>query len=158
MEVFERLIHTLRERGLHISAAESCTAGLFSSKLAEIPGASDVLEYGFVTYSQEAKKRMVGVKPQTLRRNGVVSEPTAKEMAHGAAEYANCEVGVGITGYAGPSSDEGYPVGRVCFGVYLFGETYAQTVEFGDIGRNAVREQSAVFAAEYILQLLEARR
>ena len=158
MDCFERLITALRTRELHIAAAESCTAGLFTAKLAGVPGASDVLAYGFVVYSEEAKKRVLGVKEETLERYGVVSEDTAKEMAFGAAGYAGAQLGVGITGYAGPSSAPGYPVGRVCFGFFVCGELYSKTVEFGNVGRNAVREKCAVFAAEYLLHLLEEQR
>ena len=156
MDVFNELVKALKNKQYHIAAAESCTAGLFCSHIAEIPGASDVFSFGFVVYSEEAKCRILGVQPETITAFGVVSEQTATEMAVGAAQKADAEIGVSFTGFAGPGSDPGFPVGRVCFGYALNGVVTAETVEFGNIGRNAVREQSAAHAARKVLKLLEA--
>ncbi|MCH5198250.1 MAG: CinA family protein [Oscillospiraceae bacterium] len=153
MKTFETLVKKLIENKMKIAAAESCTAGLFSSFLASVPGASEIMEYGFVVYSERAKIDVLGVPSEIIEENGVVSEKTAEFMADGAAKRAGADVSVGITGFAGPSSDAGYPVGRVCFGFYYNGKTEALTKEFGDIGRNAVREKAAIFAAEKILEL-----
>ncbi|MBQ7638700.1 MAG: CinA family protein [Clostridia bacterium] len=154
MDIFEKLVKTLADKKLKISAAESCTAGLFCSSLASVPGASYVMEYGFVVYSEKAKSDVLDVPSKVIEAYGVVSEETARYMAQGAAKRANADACVGITGYAGPSSDPGYPVGRVCFGFYFAGKVYSETKEFGDIGRNRVRQASAVFAAQRILALL----
>ncbi len=154
MEAFLSLVERLKEMRLHVAAAESCTAGLFSASIADIPGASDVMEYGFVVYSVGAKCRMLGVSPQTVAEHGVVSEPVALEMAFGAAAAANAEAGVGITGFAGPGADDGFPVGRVCFGYAVNGRPVSETVEFGDVGRNEVRRRSAEHAAQKLLYLL----
>ena len=155
MDVFTELVQKLNSLHYTVAAAESCTAGLFTANLAQVPGASDVLGYGFVVYSAQAKTEIVGVLPQTIAAYGVVSEQTAREMALGAAKKAHAAVGVGITGFAGPSADPGFPVGRVCFGYAINGEVHTQTVEYGGIGRNPVREQSALHAAQGLLSLLK---
>ena len=98
----QQLVELLKSKSLHISAAESCTAGLFSSSLASIPGASSVMEYGFVTYSAAAKMNLVSVKPDTIKNYTVYSGPVAAQMAIGAAQKSGAELGVGITGIAGP--------------------------------------------------------
>ena len=154
LKPFETLFGLLKARNLHVAAAESCTAGLFSATLAEIPGASDVMEYGFIVYSVDAKDKLVGVSRRTVDAFGVVSEETAIEMALGAAERAGAEIGVGITGFAGPGSDGVLPVGRVCFGYRVFGKTFAETVDFGDRGRNEVRRLAAFRAAQRLTLLL----
>ncbi len=157
MDVFRNIYEALLNKRYTVAAAESCTAGLFSAKLAEIPGASEVMLYGFVVYSEAAKCDLVYVHPETIHRHGVVSEQTAAEMAKGAALHAKAECGIGITGFAGPSADPDYPVGRVCFGFCVNGSVSTETVEFGNIGRNPVREKSALHAAERLLQLLAER-
>jgi nicotinamide-nucleotide amidase len=155
MDVFSELIAALKKERLIVTAAESCTAGLFSAMLAGVPGASDVFWGGFVTYSVDAKRTVLGVSPETVSACGVVSEPTAREMAAGAAKKASAGAAVAITGFAGPSADDGFPVGRVCFGFFVRGALFSETVEFGDLGRNVVRERSAVHAAERLLGILE---
>lgn len=112
----QQLVELLKSKSLHISAAESCTAGLFSSSLASIPGASSVMEYGFVTYSAAAKTNIVSVKPDTIKNYTVYSGPVAAQMAIGAAQKSGAELGVGITGIAGPHA-ESQPVGTVYIAV-----------------------------------------
>ena len=108
------LVKALTERGLHICSAESCTAGLVAAAVASIPGASEVLDKSFVTYSEQAKADLVGVSMDTIREYGVVSPQVARQMADGAFGQAGAGVGIGITGYADPSSIQ---AGRVCIGV-----------------------------------------
>ncbi len=155
MEEFYKLVNMLKKNHLSVTAAESCTAGLFTSMIASVPGASDVLGYGFVVYSPEAKQKILGVQKQTIDMYGVVSENTAIEMARGAANNAHADVSVGITGFAGPGADDGYAPGTVCFGFFYKEICFAETILFGDIGRNKVRENSAVYAAKRLLLLLE---
>ena len=155
MDRFLRLKETLYDHSLHIAAAESCTAGLFCSLLADIPGASSVLTCGFVVYTVKSKCDLLGVDPDVIGTYGVVSPQTAEEMALGAQKRAGVEVSVGITGFAGPSADDGMPVGRVCFGYCIGERVYSETAEFGDVGRNAVRQKSAFHAASRLLELLE---
>jgi nicotinamide-nucleotide amidase len=101
------VVDLLRERGLRLALAESCTGGLLSARLTEVPGASAVLERAFVTYANQAKVEEIGVDPALLQRQGAVSEETASAMAEGAMRAARVDVGVGITGIAGP--DGGTP-------------------------------------------------
>ncbi len=154
MDLFSDLVHILKQKKYHITSAESCTAGMFCSHLADVPGASDVLAFGFVVYSEKAKCSVLGVHPETIAIYGVVSEETAKEMVVGAAARSGAEIGVSFTGFAGPGDDP--TVGKVCFGFYLSGKTISKTVMFGNIGRNLVREKAAAFAAAELLKFLEA--
>jgi nicotinamide-nucleotide amidase len=134
------ILSAARAKGLRIAAAESCTGGMLSAALTDIPGSSDVFDRGFVTYSNAAKRSMLGVKDQTLAAYGAVSEPVAREMAEGAVAASDAQIAVAITGIAGPGGSEFKPEGRVCFGLAMTGkQTATETVEFGPIGRAAVR-------------------
>ena len=111
----------------------------------------------FTTYADEAKVKYLGVDPETIRDFGVVSEEVAAEMALGAAKNTGSEVGVGITGIAGPSGAvPGKPVGTVCFGIAINGEVYTWRQEFGALGRNVVRDVSVNFCYDRLVELLEA--
>ena len=124
------IVDSLKELGWTISAAESCTSGMFLSSLADVPGASEVLDMGFVTYSTKSKTKLVGVDSSTINTYGVVSEEVAKAMAKGAAETANANVGIGITGYAGPGGGtDRAPVGTVCLGFYINGRVFSKTIQ-----------------------------
>lgn len=152
---FTTLVTLLTQKGYTISAAESCTGGLFAAGIVSVADASKVLERSFVTYGEQAKTDLVGVKPETIRDFGVVSEETAAEMARGAARAANATVGVGITGFAGPSGGDRFAeLGTVCFGFCINGETETFRKEFVGIGRNEVRQQSVRFALETLCRLL----
>lgn len=152
---FNKLIALLQKKNLKIAAAESCTAGLFSARLADVPGASSVLEYGFVVYSEEAKQKILDVPSEIIESFGVVSTQTAASMAEGAREKSGAEVGVGITGYAGPGADGVLPVGRVCFGFDIKDKKESCCQDFGNVGRNKVRELAADFAAAELIAILE---
>ena len=104
--MFHELVNLLAQRGWTVCAAESCTGGLFAAGIVSVPDASKVLERSFVTYSEQAKTELVGVPPETIENFGVVSEETAAAMAEGAAAAAGADVGVGITGYAGPGGGD----------------------------------------------------
>ena len=121
----------LSEKHLHVTTAESCTGGLISGTLVNAAGASAVLNEGYVTYSNEAKERLLGVSHETLETYGAVSEQTAKEMAEGAAKAAGAEAALSATGIAGPSGGtEDKPVGLVYIGCYLSGETVVKECRF----------------------------
>ena len=98
----EAVVNRLMERGWRISFAESCTGGLAAARLVDIPNASRVLDASIVTYANEAKTHFLGVSPQTLEAHGAVSEETAREMAEGICRAAGAEVGVAVSGIAGP--------------------------------------------------------
>ena len=153
MADFEKLVRLLAERNMCVSAAESCTGGRFAAAIVDVPDASKVLGFSFVTYSAEAKHELVGVPMETIEREGVVSEPVAEAMARGAAKAGHAEAGVGITGFAGPAGGtEKAPVGTVCFGVCVNGTCRTFTVRYGNIGRNEVRARAVDFAAEQLTE------
>lgn len=155
ISLYERTVQKLIRAGLHISFAESCTGGLCSAALVSVADASRVFDASFVTYANEAKMRFLGVSEAVINEYGVVSQQVAGSMAQGAAQAAGSEVGVGITGVAGPTGGTAKkPVGMVCFGFYINGCTKTCTCCFGDIGRNAVRQKSVDFVFEKLNELL----
>jgi len=126
-----------------------------AAELVGVASASAVFDASFVTYANEAKIRYLGVSPQSIEQCGVVSETVAREMAEGVAKANHAEVGVGITGIAGPSGGTAQkPVGMVCFGFYVNGKTMTETVQFGNVGRNVVRQKSVDFVYDTLLELL----
>ena len=151
----EELISLLKEKGLHICCAESCTGGMLSSTLVNVVGASDVLDMGFITYANEAKIKLLGVDAETIKHYGVVSEQVAEQMALGAANISGAQAAVGISGIAGPGGSEHKPEGMVCFGFFLNGKTAAYTKQFGALGRQNVRTRSCEFAIDTLIKLLE---
>ena len=150
------LLARARLAGVMIATAESCTGGMVCAALTDIPGASDVVERGFVTYSNAAKREMLGVCADTLERFGAVSEPVAREMADGALAHAPVQLAVSITGVAGPGGSEHKPEGLVCFGLAREGvQTQTETLEFGALGRDAVRKAARDHALTLLLRALE---
>ena len=155
MDIEYKVVEKLIEKNFHITFAESCTAGFAAARLVNVPDASKVLDVSFVTYANEAKVKYVNVKEETIESHGVVSEEVAGEMAAGAAKAMNAEVGVGISGIAGPTGGtEEKPVGMVCFGFYIDGKVSTYTMQFGNIGRNEVRKASVDFCYEKLMDLL----
>jgi nicotinamide-nucleotide amidase len=142
-------------RKLTIATAESCTGGLVAGALTDIPGSSDVIDRGFVTYSNDAKRAMLGVKTTTLATFGAVSKETATAMAIGALEKAGVDLAVSITGIAGPGgATPGKPVGLVHFAVAARdGRILHRECRFGAIGRSAVRARSVVEALRMLTEL-----
>lgn len=156
MTIEEQVVNKLIDRGFHISFAESCTGGLCCGTLVNVSNASKVLDMSFVTYANEAKVELINVNPETIENYGVVSEQVAGEMCKGVAEKAHSEVGVGITGIAGPTGGTAKkPVGMVCFGFYVLGNVTTRTMQFGNIGRNEVRAKSVDFVFNTLAELLE---
>lgn len=151
----ERLVALLAEKGWHITFAESCTGGKAASGIVDVASASAVFDASFVTYSNESKVRCLGVSPASITSYGVVSEQVAREMAVGAAKANGAEVGVGISGIAGPTGGTTEkPIGTVCFGFYLDGECFSATRHFGDVGRNAVRDASVDYVYDTLIERL----
>ena len=138
-------------KALTLATAESCTGGLIAATLTDVPGSSTVFDRGFVTYSNDAKIRMLGVRPGTLKAHGAVSEEVAAEMAQGARERSGADVAVSVTGIAGPGGSEFKPEGRVCFGVADANGVRTETVDFGPLGRRAVREATVEHALRMVL-------
>jgi nicotinamide-nucleotide amidase len=141
-----------RRRKLTLATAESCTGGLVAAALTVVPGTSDVLDGGFVTYSNAAKARMLGVPADLIARHGAVSEPVAAAMAEGAVDRCGVDLAVSVTGVAGPGGgSEHKPVGLVWFGAV--GPAGLITLErrFGDLGRDGVRRAALVQALDLLL-------
>ncbi|MBB5049507.1 nicotinamide-nucleotide amidase [Rhodopseudomonas rhenobacensis] len=149
------LLDLCRSRKLTIATAESCTGGLVAGALTEIPGSSDVIDRGFVTYSNDAKHAMLGVETATLMTFGAVSKETAIAMAIGALEHAEVDLTVAITGIAGPGgATPGKPVGLVHIAVASRdGRISHREHRFGAIGRSLVRQRSVVEALRMLLEL-----
>ena len=137
----EALLERARRAGVRIATAESCTGGLVAALLTEIAGSSDVVERGFVTYSNAAKAAALGVPAELIARHGAVSEPVARAMAEGALACSEAELTVAITGVAGPGGGSAEkPVGLVWFATAKAGEaTLAHEARYGELGRSAVR-------------------
>jgi PncC family amidohydrolase len=146
----ESVLRYLHENKLRLVTAESCTAGLVSSMLAELPGSACWLECSFVTYSRQAKMTILGVQHETIERYNLTSEEVAREMAEGALRLSCANVALADTGLAGPGASGGIPAGTVCF-AWSFDQdgkprTFSETRKFeGD--RNRVRKS----AAEYVI-------
>jgi nicotinamide-nucleotide amidase len=152
------LLELCRSKQLRIATAESCTGGLIAATLTEIPGSSDVVERGFVTYSNEAKQEMLGVPAATLLQFGAVSRETAEAMASGALAHAPAELAVSVTGVAGPGGGSPEkPVGLVHFAAASRdGQLIHRERRFGDIGRAQVRQASVAEAFAMLRELAEA--
>jgi nicotinamide-nucleotide amidase len=149
------LITRATAEGITIATAESCTGGMIAAALTEVPGSSAVVDCGFVTYSNAAKMRMLGVRKATLEAHGAVSEEVAAEMAAGALERAGVSLAVSVTGIAGPGGSEFKPEGRVCFGLCRAGHPpTTETVEFGAIGRANVRNATCEHALTLLRQAI----
>lgn len=155
----QALLDLCRTRKLTIAVAESCTGGLLAATLTEIPGASDVFDRGFVTYSNHAKQAMLGVPSPTLASHGAVSRETAEAMAAGALLHAGVDLVASITGIAGPGGGlPGKPVGLVHFAAAMRGgRTLHRECRFGDVGRSQVRHASVVQAMAMLHELAETR-
>ncbi|WP_210358603.1 CinA family protein [Sphingomonas beigongshangi] len=151
-----KVIEANRAAGRMISVAESCTGGLVAAALTEIPGSSDVLGAGFVTYSNDAKRALLKVNADVLDTFGAVSIATAWAMAQGALAQSGADVAVAITGVAGPGGGSAKkPVGTVIFARAEKGadpaDVHADMKAFGDLGRGGVRLQAALVALDLLL-------
>lgn len=156
VEAARKVIETNRAVGRRIAVAESCTGGLVSAALTELPGSSDVFEAGFVTYSNEAKAGMLKVSTDVLETFGAVSIAVAWQMAQAVLAKTDADVAVAITGVAGPDGgSDRKPVGTVVFARAIKGcdpgDVHADRKEFGDQGRGGVRLQAALCALELLL-------
>jgi len=145
-----------RGNGLRIATAESCTGGLIAALLTEIAGSSEVVERGFVTYSNEAKAELLGIPMAVITENGAVSESVARAMAEGALQHSRAQVAVAVTGIAGPGGGTAEkPVGLVHMAVARDGHaTQHEEHRFGDIGRSLVRLRTVEAALRLLLQQL----
>jgi nicotinamide-nucleotide amidase len=150
------LLDICRERGILLATAESCTGGLLAATLTAIPGSSDVVERGFVTYSNTAKCEMLGVPVWLIERHGSVSEGVARAMVGGALTHSRATLAVAITGIAGPGGGmAGKPIGLVHLaGARRDAPVMHQRLMLGDIGRGEVKRESVRHALALVASLL----
>lgn len=155
-----RVLDAARSRGLKIATAESCTGGLVTAALTDIAGSSDVVDRGFVTYSNAAKHDMLGVPIATLETHGAVSAETALAMATGTLTHSAADLTVAITGIAGPGGgSDDKPVGLVHFAAAARdGRLIQRERRFGDLGRTEVRRKSVVEALTMLSELAQVDR
>ncbi|CCG42253.1 CinA family protein [Magnetospirillum molischianum] len=148
-ESARRTLESLKERGLMLATAESCTGGMVAATLTAFSGASAVVERGFVTYSNEAKTEMLGVPADLIRTHGAVSAEVARAMAEGALAHSHADRAISITGIAGPNSDgTTKPVGLVYFALAIRGARTRDHVDTFDGDRDTVRLKAALTALE----------
>jgi len=152
----DKVLDEARAKGLRIATAESCTGGLISGLLTEIAGSTDVVERGFVTYSNEAKSDLLGVPFALIQEHGAVSEVIAREMANGALQHSMAQLAVAVTGVAGPGGGTAEkPVGLVHIAAAREGgATLHEEHRFGDIGRQQVRLKTVEAALVLLRKLI----
>ncbi len=150
----EQFVKKIKELGYTITTAESCTGGLLAGKILNVSGASDVYNEGHITYSNEAKERILGVNHKTLELFGAVSSETAGEMAEGAAKAAKAEIGLSTTGIAGPGGGTPEkPVGLIYLGCYFDGQVHTRKCNFS--GNREENRRDAVNASlEFAMEIL----
>lgn len=139
----ERLVEELLKRNWLVTTVESCTGGMVSSRIVNVPGASEVLREAFVTYCDEAKMKLVGVRKETLEKYTAVSARTAEEMALGGLAAAEADMALSVTGLAGPGGGtKERPVGLVYVGCAIHGQTFVRELHLSG-SRQAIREKAA---------------
>jgi nicotinamide-nucleotide amidase len=155
----EALLSDLRSRRMRVATAESCTGGLVAALFTDIAGSSDVVERGFVTYSNDAKHELLDVPEEMLAQHGAVSEPVARAMAAGALAHSHADISVSITGVAGPDGGSAEkPVGLVHFAAARRGgPTLHRECRFGNIGRTGVRLASLDVALQLVAEAAAGR-
>ncbi len=152
MTLPEQVLAAARAHGWKIATAESCTGGMVIAALTDIAGSSDVVDRGFITYSNQAKIDMLGVEKGAIKGYGAVSQRVAAQMAEGALARANTDLAVSLTGVAGPGASENKPEGMVWFGLAQKGrEVITKEMQFGPLGRAGVRQASVTQALQMLL-------
>ena len=152
----ETLVHTLQKKQLTVSTAESCTGGMIAQRITSVSGSSEVFGYGFVTYWEAAKAKLVGVDPEVIAKYNVVSAPVAAQMALGAAEASGADISISVTGVAGPTGgDEVRPVGTVYLGAARGNTVYVKKLFVSRPDRALVRARAAQAALELALRLAQ---
>ena len=144
----------LKSHGLMLAAAESCTGGGVAQAITEIPGSSDWFERGFVTYANASKVEMLGVREETLRQHGAVSEATVREMAEGALRHSHAHISLAVSGIAGPAGGTPEkPVGTVFFAWSVRGDATHARKHFLTGNRAEIRAQSVRIALQGLLEI-----
>ncbi len=150
----EKLVEVCKKAGLLVATAESCTGGMIAAAITDVPGSSAVFDRGFVTYSNQAKKDMLGISEVTLDRFGAVSRQTAEEMALGAVSRSRADLAISVTGIAGPGGGSAEkPVGLVHMAVAgKSGLMCHKVLRCGDIAREAIRLATVESALEALIE------
>ncbi len=152
-ETARKLCTALKAMSLTVATAESCTGGMIAGAITSVPGSSDCFGYGFVTYANEAKSRLIGVKTETLNKFGAVSYETAKEMAEGALSVSGADIAVAVTGIAGPGGGTNEkPVGLVYISVASKGAETKVYKNLFDGNRDEVRNKTVIRALELVFE------
>ncbi len=150
MDLEEKVVAKLVEEGLTITTAESCTGGMIGATLVNVSGVSEVFRQGYITYADEAKRSLLGVKKKTLKKYGAVSKQVAKQMAKGAAKKSCADVAISVTGIAGPEGGtEEKPVGTVFMGCYIKGKVTVKEFHFSGT-RREIRELTVKNALTFV--------
>lgn len=149
----EAVVRILKEKQMTVTTAESCTGGLLSGRLVNVPGASDVFKQGYITYCDEAKEMLTDVKKETLQTYTAVSAETAKEMAEGALKKAGADASLAVTGFAGPGGTAAQPAGLVYIGCCVNGQTKVREYHFTG-RRQKIRDYAVVSALGLLRECL----
>lgn len=147
----KQTVELLKQKNLKISTAESCTGGMVSSYITAVSGVSDIFEMGLCSYSCRIKNEILRVKRETLDRYGAVSENTAREMAENVKKFSGADIGVSVTGVAGPADSEGHPPGYVFIALAGSEKTVVKLLNIEPLSRNYIRET----AVSEIFELIE---
>lgn len=152
------LSENLRNHGLKLATAESCTGGMVAASITDLSGSSDIFDRGFVTYSNQSKIDMLGVSTATIEKYGAVSEQTAKEMAAGAINNSQADVSIAVTGIAGPTGGTAEkPVGLVYIAIGQKDNPPVITYNVFSGDRASVRRQAATVAMRHLMSILQQR-
>lgn len=152
MSIEEKIVAELLKKKYTVTTAESCTGGLLAGTILNVPGASEIYNEGHITYSNEAKERILGVSHETLETYGAVSRQTAEEMAKGAVRTAGADVGLSTTGIAGPGGGtKEKPVGLIYIGCCIRGETFVRELRLNGT-REGNRKDTVQAVLEFLLQ------
>lgn len=157
MSLEEKVVTLLREKNLVLSCAESCTGGLISKRITDVSGSSAVFNCGVVSYSNEIKESILGVKKETLNQFGAVSEQTVREMVRGVLKISGADIAVSVSGIAGPGSDNtSKPVGLIYIAVSDGKETVVKELNnnFSDDIRNSNRTSASDEALKMIIKMI----
>ena len=147
------VVEELKSKKMIITTAESCTGGMIASRIVNVPGASAVFKQGYITYCDEAKISILGVKSDTLERYHAVSRETAAQMAEGGARAAGADACIAVTGVAGPDKEDGMPVGLVYIGLFIYDKTYVKEFHLSG-NRTEIRTQACEEALKLILEYI----
>ncbi len=153
-----KIVELLQTKGLHLAIAESCTAGKISAAITSVPGASSVFDFGASTYSNEMKHKLLGVSTETLEEYGAVSAETAIEMAKGIRNFAGADLGLSVTGVAGPACSESKPVGLVYIGLSDGNDVWVEKLNVvrAENDREKVRNNAVIYALDLVRRYLES--